>query len=61
MVQGGRSRGDIVGGEDSSLNDCSEIMKTSGISMKNLRKFEGKWLPEHSSLSDKERDVEDMV
>lgn len=60
-VQGGRSREDIIGGEASSLADCSGSMKTSDIGMENLPKFEGKWFPEHSGLSDKERNVEDMV
>ena len=56
IVQGGRSRGDTIGGESSSLNECSEITKTSDISMENLPKVEGKWLPEHPSHSEEEMD-----
>lgn len=59
-AQGGKNHGD-VGSEATSLPDCNGIMKTNDISMKNFRKFEGKWIPEHSSLSDKERIVEDAV
>lgn len=59
-VQGGQNQG-VVGSEAGSLPDCTGIMKTTHVSMKNLRKVEGKWISENSSLSDRERRAEDMV
>lgn len=59
-AQGGRYHGD-VGSETTFLSDCIGIMKTSDISMSNFRKFEGKWVPEQSSLSDRKRSAEDVV
>lgn len=59
-TQGGKDQGD-GGNEARSLPDRSGTMKTSDVSMENFRKVKGKWIPEHSSLSDGERSVEDMV
>lgn len=53
-TQESKKQGD-VGSEVGSSPDCTESMKTSE------KKVEGKWIPEHSSLSDKERSVEEMV
>lgn len=50
-----------VGSERTFLPDCNGIMKTSDISLTNFREFEGKWIPEHSSLSDRERSAGDVV
>ena len=41
--------------------DLNRIRKTSDIRMQDIQKLEGKRIPEYSSLSDKERFVEDMV
>ncbi|MCJ1425373.1 hypothetical protein MMC29_003272 [Sticta canariensis] len=41
--------------------DLNRVKKTSDISMQDIQKLEGKRIPEYSSLSDKERFVEDMV
>lgn len=49
------------GSKAGSLPDSTGIMKTSDFSSKNFRKVEGKWISEHSSLSDRERGVDDIV
>lgn len=59
-AQGGTMQGD-VGSEATSMPDGTRIMKTSDTSMKSVWKFEGKRVPEDSSLSDKEERVEDIV
>lgn len=60
-AQGGKNQGH-VGGEATSLSDCDKIMKTSYISTENFRRYEGgQWIPEHSSSSNGERRVGDIV
>lgn len=59
-AQGGNDQED-VGSEVRPSPDCTGIIKTSDISVENFRKLEGKWIPEHSDLSDRERGVEEMV
>lgn len=59
-AQGGNDQRD-VGSAVKPLPDYNGIMKTSDVSMKNFRKFEGKWIPEQSSLSDRERSLEEVV
>lgn len=58
-AQGNQSQ--KVGSEAKSLHDSTGIIKTSDISTQNFRKFEGNWIPEHSSLSDRERGIDDIV
>lgn len=59
-AQGGTSRGD-VGSEAWPLPDSAGIMKTSDVGLQNLTNFEGNWMPERSSVSDRKRSVEDVV
>lgn len=59
-AQGGKDQRD-AGSAVKPLPDYNGIMKTSDVSMKNFRKFEGKWIPEQSSLSDGERSLEEVV
>lgn len=47
--------------EATCLPDCNGIVKTSDISITHSREVEGKWTLEHSSVSDRERSVEDVV
>ena len=58
-AQGGRDNGD-VGSEAASQPSCHRIM-TSDVSMKNLGEFEEKGIPEHSSLSDRERSLDEVI
>lgn len=58
-AQGDGDNGD-VGSEATSQPTCNGIV-TSDVSMNNLGEFEGRGNAEHSSLSDRERSLDDVI
>lgn len=47
--------------EATPLPSCTRNPDTSDVGVENFQKVEGKWVPEYSSHSDRERSVENIV